>query len=376
MTHRIGILVGEATATRGGSSEWHEAWTNCATLALDDANARHALDQPVEFVVRSVEGLPTGSQHNVVQAWKELEQEGVLAILGPSNADNGMSVQETANAGKVPTIVFGCSEHLSSEWTFSVPWGPAPEDSFVAMDWARRQGYRRVAVLWDTAWHADEWMEYGRYAAMRYGLQIIGDERIPALGADEAAEQAIAEQAREGLDRLRDLNPDALVMMTSHSSGHWATALKELGWDVPRVIAGGSFGAARLLPAAFEGWVGTALWDEESNPRCADFLSRYEQRFGVRPHEDMSIAVFDGARALFEAMSLAPILTRAGLRTGLERVKFLPATAGGPDTVLSFAPYNHRGYHGAHVSILRRQANATFDGCVKDGYAELNPAGS
>lgn len=373
MTHRIGLLIGEATSARSESAKWLEIWTAAVQIALDDALSRQILDQPVELVTRVAEGLPTGSQHNVVQAWKELEAEGVLGILGPSNADNGNGVRNTANAGEVPTILFGCSEHLSSPWTFNVPWGPAPEDSFIAMDWARRQGHTRVAILWDTAWHGDEWFEYARYAARRFGLQIVGDHRISALGADEVARKAIDADAREGLERLRGQDPDALVMLTSHGSLVFATALQDMGWDIPRVIGGGSFGAARLHPEVFVGWVGTALWDIESNPRCAPFMRELTERCGFAPREDMSIAVHDGARALFEGMSLAPILTREGLRTGLERVKFLPATAGGPDTVLGFAPYNHRGYHGPNISILRRQTGPTKAECVKEGYAELHP---
>jgi ABC-type branched-subunit amino acid transport system substrate-binding protein len=365
MATRIGILVGEETADRGG--DWAQVWQNCFQLALDDAIARNIVDQPVELVVRSVEGLPTGSQHNVIQAWRELEDEGAIAILGPSNADNGMAVQETANAGKVVTIVFGCSERLASEWTFSVPWGAAPEDAFYALSWAHQQGHRRVAALWDSAWHGLEWFQYARIAARRFGIEIIGDVRIPALVMDEADRSNQLEQARDGVERLRPLHPDALVMMTSHGSVPFAMAVKELGWDIPRVIAGGSFGAARMLPELFEGWVGTCLWDD-NNPTCVRFLDRYTERFGERPREDMAIAVHDGCRALLEGISLAPIMTRAGVRQGLEQVKLLPASTGGPGSVLSFGPFDHRGFKGRDISILRRQTTGTLDGCVFESY--------
>jgi len=367
MATKIGILVGEETADRG--SDWAQVWSNCFELALDDALEHRLLDQPVELVIRSVEGLPTGSQHHVVEAWGELESEGVLAILGPSNADNGMAVQQTANAGQVVTIVFGCSEQLASEWTFSVPWGAAPEDCFYSMSWARQQGHRRVAALWDSAWHGLEWFQYARIAARRFDMDIVGDVRIPALVMNEADRDHQVQQARHGLERLQSLEPDALVMMTSHGSIPFATALKDMGWDIPRVIAGGSFGAARLVPALFEGWVGTCLWDDD-NPTSARFLSRYTDRFGERPREDMAIAVHDGCRALLEGISLAPIMTRAGVRTGLEQVKLLPASTGGPGSVLSFGPHDHRGYKGRNISIMRRQSTSDVGGCVFESYYE------
>lgn len=366
MATSIGILVGEATADRG--QDWAEIWDNCFALALEEAVSAGRVEQPIELVARTVEGLPTGSQHAVVQAWKELRSEGVLAVLGPSNADNGMAVLPTANAGHTTTILFGCSERLASEWTFSVPWGAAPEDAFLAMDWARRQGHRRVALLWDTAWHGEEWVAYARLAADRFAMEIVGDARIPSLVMGDDARAAQLERARTGIERLRRLTPEALVMMTSHGAIPFATALREVGWNVPRVIAGGSFGAARSLPELFEGWVGTCQWDD-ANETGRRFLERYEQRYGARPrNEDMPIAVYDGCRALLEGIALASILTRDGVRAGLERVKLLPASTGGPSSVLSFGPYDHRGYKGRDLSILRRQSTPERAGCVLEGY--------
>jgi ABC-type branched-subunit amino acid transport system substrate-binding protein len=359
------MLMGERSP--GRAADWLEIWTNCFSLALDGALDRGELEQPVELVTREVEGLPTGSERAVVEAWRELSSVGVVAVLGPSNADNGMAVRPAANEGRTPTVLFGCSEQLASEWTFSVPWGAAPEDVFLATSWLHHEGHRRVALLWDSAWHGEEWFAYAQLAARRFGVEQVGDARIPAHVVGDDPKQRQHDEARRGLEALRELAPDALLMMTSHGSVPFATALQELGWDVPRVIAGGSFGAARKLPALFAGWVGTCLWDDE-NPTCQDFLASYEKRFGARPPEDMAIAVYDGARALLEGIALAPVRSRDGVRTGLERVKQLPASSGGPGSVLSFGPHDPRGYKGRDLSILRRQATPERDGCVFEAY--------
>jgi ABC-type branched-subunit amino acid transport system substrate-binding protein len=361
----VGILVGELIP--GRNHDWVEIWSNCFALALDEALERHALDHPVELVTRAVEGLPTGSQANVVGAWRELQAEGVVAILGPSNADNGMAVRATADEGRTPTVLFGCSEQLAGEWTFSVPWGAAADDAYLALNWVVHQGHRRIALLWDSAWHAGEWHAYARLAAQRYGIEIAGDVRIPAAATCEEGRAHQLDLARRGVERMQALGPDAIVMMTSHGSVPFATAVVESGWDVPRVVVGGSFGVARRLPELFTGWVGTCLWDD-TNPMFTRFIAAYEKRFGTRPLEDMAIVVYDGCRAVLEGLSLAPILTRDGLRTGLERVKGLPATSGAPGTVLSFGPHDHRAYKGRNTSILRRQVDGTTDGCVFEGY--------
>lgn len=364
MTTTIGLLVGEVTADRG--QDWPDIWTTCFEMALADVTDRGAVEQPVQLVTRVAEGLPTGSAHAVMSAWRELADEGVVAVLGPSNADNGMTVVPTANDGGVSTILFGCSEQLASPWTFSVPWGSAPEDALLAMQWVASRGHGSVAVLWDTAWHAEEWFAYGRRSADGLGIDVVGDVRIPALVMDDPSRDAQLAAARAGIERLRQLGPDAIVMMTSHGAIPFATALRDSGWDIARVIAGGSFGAARGLPELFEGWVGTCLWDDE-NPDCLEFLQRYEKLAGRRPtNEDMPLVVHDGCRALLAGIGLAPIMTRDGVRQGLERVKAMPACAGAPSTVLSFGPYDHRGYKGRSMSVLRRQAGPRRDDCVRE----------
>jgi len=356
-----------AELSPGRASDWLEIWTNCFAIATDDALERGLPEQSVQLITRSVEGLPTGSANDVVGAWNELWSEGVVAVLGPSNADNGMAVRTSANERQTPTMLFGCSEQLASAWTFSVPWGAAAEDIFLAMSWVHHQGHRRVALLWDTAWHGEEWFAYAAPAAERFGVEIVDDARIDALVVGDAAKARQLDAARAGVAKVRAAGADAIVMMTSHAAVPFATALQELGWAAPRVIAGGSFGAARRLPALFEGWVGSCLWDD-SNLTCAEFLRQYEKRFGTRPPEDMAIAVYDGCRALLEGMRLAPAMTREGIRTGLERVKRLSAASGAPSTVLSFGPHDHRGYKGRDTSVLRRQLTASRDGCVFEGY--------
>jgi hypothetical protein len=82
----------------------------------------------------------------------------------------------------------------------------------------------------------------------------------------------------------------------------------------------------------------------------------------------MAIAVYDGSRALLEGVSLAPIMTTEGIRAGLERVKLLPASTGGPSSVLSFGPYDHRGFKGRDLSVLRRQVGKGRNQCQFEGY--------
>jgi hypothetical protein len=55
-------------------------------------------------------------------------------------------------------------------------------------------------------------------------------------------------------------------------------------------------------------------------------------------------------------LALAKPVSREGLRQGLEQVRRLPATAGGPGNMISFGPYDHRGYKGDYI-VMRQILN-------------------
>src|SRR5690606_742544 len=92
---------------------------------------------------------------------------------------------------------------------------------------------------------------------------------------------------------------------------------------------------------------------DERNPRARAFLQHYTERFGPPAHLAFTLAAYDAARALFEGIALASILTRDGVRSGLERVKRLSATMGGEGAYISFGPWDHRGVKGRDALCLR-----------------------
>ena len=133
-----------------------------------------------------------------------------------------------------------------------------------------------------------------------------------------------------------------------------ARSVTDQAWDIPK-IANNTFAAAQRPERAplFEGWVGTSCWHDD-NELLASLLARHEARFGEPAGPDFAASVYDGARALFEAIALAPILDRSGLRAGLERIRGLPSSLGGPENVLSFGPWDHRALKSSSMMVLRR----------------------
>src|SRR5262249_57082926 len=57
-------------------------------------------------------------------------------------------------------------------------------------------------------------------------------------------------------------------------------------------------------------------------------------------------AAHDLATTALEALRHAPALTPAGVRSGLERLRGIPAAAGAPGTTIGFGPFDRDGYKG------------------------------
>src|SRR5438445_739755 len=68
---------------------------------------------------------------------------------------------------------------------------------------------------------------------------------------------------------------------------------------------------------------------------------------------------YDTTRLIAEGLARAPLLTPAGVKDGLERVRMLPAVNGGPRTHMSLGPYDHKAYKGDWLVIRRIEGGKT-----------------
>ena len=341
---RIGVLSDMPPQIRDTSIRIYE-------LAIEELRASGRLERDVELVEQRVIGAPTGRIASAVRGFEQLVADDVLAVIGPNHSDNNNAIAQAADRLKMPTVTLGAAAEHLSEYAFSIQWGSIPEDAYIVCNWLERQGYKRVTMTWDNAWHAGEYVRHFRNATKRAGIRILSDERFPQV-TGEAMDRICRETAAEH----HALDPDAIVHFGTSSSSHgWSQAVyAEAGWDPPRIMNGGFFGALRRgSPEVWEDWVGTGLWDDE-NATLAGLVERYEARYGEPLIPEMGAIYYDGIRVLLEGLVLAPILTPEGLRHGLEDVKMLPAACGGPRNVLSFGPWDRRGIKGMDVMILRR----------------------
>ena len=315
-----------------------DLFTKALRMGIDEVGDR--LDREVEFVERQSRGLPSGSEAEVVRAFDELDDQDVVAIIGPSISDNALIVAPLCDAARIPAINYTGGERTRSEWMFHYQVGSLEEEPPVLARRIADRGLRRAAVIFDQSPVGRRYAECFEAARARLGLEVTGTTSISAL----------AEDATEMLERLRTGNPDVLVYFgLGVSSRAVALALQATGWDVP-VVANSAlmFGYAR--PDWRDGYAGWEYIDTIADDNR--LRSELAERFPHAAGGPIGCAAYDMGRLLGEGIAAAEHLTRAGIADGLRRVKQLPATSGYEGTMMGFGVWDHAALKG-HYLVLR-----------------------
>ncbi|HYU39511.1 MAG TPA: ABC transporter substrate-binding protein [Acidimicrobiia bacterium] len=330
----VGLLFDFPQADGGASFE------EAVRLGLDEVTATGRLDRPAEFVTRLARGLPLGTAHDVTTAFGELDEEGVLLILGPSISDNGLIARPLADDRGIPCINYTGGERTRGEFMFHYQIGSLEEEPPLLARRLAERGLRSAAVIHDQSPVGRGYAESFEDARALHDLDTTGVAAISPL----------AEDVKPVVARLRETGPDALVYLgLGVTSRAVAVALADLGWSVP-VLANSSlmFGYAR--PDWRDGWAGWEYLDGVAdNNTMRQRLREKSKRAAAGP---IGCAAYDMGRLVGEAIARAHHLTRAGLKEGLERVKQLPATSGVEGTTMGFGHYDHAALKGQYL-VLR-----------------------
>jgi ABC-type branched-subunit amino acid transport system substrate-binding protein len=139
-----------------------------------------------------------------------------------------------------------------------------------------------------------------------------------------------------------------------YATFHFARSFAAIGWDPPRFMGTAFmfYSNSNAWAEGLEGWHGVdQLGEDGANPNYEAMQERFEARFG-RVSRNVVVALsYDTARAALHGIANARIATPEEVKAGLERIKWMPCTNGGPGCYLTFAEYDHRGYKGDFLTI-------------------------
>jgi branched-chain amino acid transport system substrate-binding protein len=333
-------------------------------LALEDAINEGRLGRAVELIPMHVVGLPTGQPKNVIAAYLELVALGCVMVLSTGVTDNALVLRDVINATKVPLITMAGTTRFVGPHCFSLANGGHGEETAIMASYLADHGLKRIVVTGERSPGDAEYHLFIQEQARLYGIDILKEHYFDQRPTDDELDAAL----RHFRD---DLRPDALVYCGfGWNSSQFNPSLERIGWNPPKIMNAAIMWAfaGPAWAAALDGWIGVEQTfadheDVEKNPNWDAMLDRNEQRFGKRGDGAMLALLYDQGRAAVEAIVNAPLLIGEGMTAGLERIKMMPSTLGGPRTYIEFGPEDHRGYKGDFMFMKQlRQGKFYFAG--------------
>jgi ABC-type branched-subunit amino acid transport system substrate-binding protein len=314
---------------------------------FDEAVDKAEVDRPIELVVRNAVGLPRGTAKAVCDAWTELGDAGVLAIIGPGITDNCIAVTPLFERRGIPTINFPGTTRSRGRYGFHYQIGALYDDGPLIARAMARRGLKTVAVIRDRSPIGSEFFEYFEEECERSDLTISKDIKCSPVAADLSGPAREAAQA--GPDALVYLGFGAVLLELSR-------AVRTLGWDPPRFTTSAGMHFYTKTGAEkrdMSGWVYVDQVDED-NVTFREMLDRFEQRTGLRPFHPLAAGMYDMATLAVLGLRYATVYTPEGVTDGLERIHQIPAALGGAGTVQGFGPWERTALKGPNYLVLRQ----------------------
>lgn len=333
-------------------------WIDPTILAIEDALNEGVYGRgPVQLVIADARGLPRENYRKVIEGYRWLVEQGCCVVLGPLISDNSLVLQDTANELQVPCIGWTGAHRFASEYCFTVANGDIPTEGVMCAQWIHSRGYRKVGMFWEQGSSGRDYADYFRDTALQLGLQVVREVRL------EPNPRGLVDDLRT----MRELGVEALYYGGyGYATFHFARAFQELGWDPPRVMGTAFmfYSNSNAWAEGLEGWHGVdQLGEDGANPNYNAMVERFEERFGRSTRNVVVALAYDTARVAIHGIGNAAIPHPRWVKEGMERIRWMPATNGGPGTYIQFGPHDRKGYKGDFLTIRElRGGELRFDG--------------
>jgi len=334
-----GIKIGAILAETGPAAFLGGPAVRSLRMVVDEINAKGGINgKPIVLIVRDSGSSP---EKAVSFAKQLIDEEKVLAIIGPSTSGESLSIKKIAEAGKTIMISCASAEAVVTPVTPHV-FKTAPSDSFGAVQiftTMRKKGIKKIAVMAAN----DGFGKAGKEQLVKYapdfGITIVAEEVYDKNATDLSAIVAKLKANREIEAVVNWSIVPAQSILTKN--------IRQAGWDVPIFQSSGfaNIKYAEAAGVAAEGIMFPAsrilVADALPPGPQRDFLTKYRDSYEAKFNEKVS--TFGGHS--YDAMIILAKAIEAGgedrekVRAAIENIKGLIGTAG----TFNFSATDHGG---------------------------------
>jgi branched-chain amino acid transport system substrate-binding protein len=320
------IKVGLIAPLTGNIATFGQSVDKAARMAVDEINEKGGvLGAKIELIVEDNQGKPDESA-NIAR--KFIEQNKVLAIIGPVISSNVLAVAPIAQQSKVPLITpTGTNPRITQVGNYI--FRACFIDDFQGTVMARfaRSGLPKrantAAILYEkTSDYSIGLSKYFKESFQSLGGKIVAEESFSSGDQDFSAQ----------LTKIKGKNPDVLYVPSYYdTAGLIIKQARELGIMIP-ILGGDGFDSPQLAELAGKEnlkdcYFSGHFFSGSSAPEVKRFVANYKKRYNAVP--DMLGALgYDAVYMLADAIKRAGKIDRDAIRDALAATKGLKLVTG------------------------------------------------
>jgi len=334
------IKVGAILAVTGGASFLGGPEARTLQMMVEEINAKGGIDgNKIELILKDSGANP---EKAISFAKQLIEEDKVLAIIGPSTSGETMKLKKICQDGKTILISCGAAEVIVNPvapYVFKTP----QKDSFAVKkiyQEMNKMGIKKIAVLAGNTGFGKAGKAQLLKIAPEFGIEVAAAEVYDKKSKDLTA---VVAKIKSNKDVQAVINWSIVP-----AQAIVAKNIRQAGWDVPLFQSHG-FGNIKYVEAAGAAAEGiifpagrllVANLLPDGHPQKA-LLVKYIKDYEGKYKETASTF---GGHAYDALTILAAAIEKAGtdkekVRTAIEQIKNLPGTGG----VFSFSAQDHNG---------------------------------
>jgi len=350
--------VGAVFALTGPASNLGVPEEQTVKMMVDQINDAGGINgRPLEVIIYNTE---TSSEKCATMVNRLIEQDKVLAIIGPSTSGASLAILDTVTTAKTPLV--SCAANIGivqpveeRYWIFKTPQTDkeAVTEIYIYLE---EQGFTDIALITDTSGFGAAGRDILVADAADYGLTIVDDQTFTSGDTTMQSQ----------LTHIKGTDAEVVICWaTDKESAVVALDMQTLKMDTPLFCSHGIanmdfieqagtaangviFPAGKLL--IIEDVPATDPQKEVLTNYKADFEALYGEgtinTFGGHAYDALSMVVI-ALEGMEEGLSLAD--ARAAVRDGLENdVKNWPGTGG----VFTMSPTDHLGMAPGSLAMI------------------------
>jgi branched-chain amino acid transport system substrate-binding protein len=341
------IKIGALFALSGPASSIGTPTKLVAQMVTDKINKEGGINgRPIELVFGDTESDPTKA---LMVAKRLVEQDGAIALIGPTRTDSGMAIKPYIEEKGIPTVmtvggdpVIAGGKFGSYKWTFKTPQRTSVAVKKV-YGYLKKHGIKKVAIIHATDGFGRDGLTWLKELAPEYGIEIVAIESFDVNDPDMTTQ----------LTKIKANNPEAIICWTIGPAGaKVARNYKQLNLSMPLfqchgqpdpkyIELAGDAAEGTIMPST-RLMVADQLPDNDpQKPVVLEFIRlykdvyHYDKQYPINTHSGYA---WDALMLLAQAMKKAGT-DREAIRAELEKITGYVGVSG----IYNLTPEDHNG---------------------------------